>query len=142
MNGLDGSCFLILRVCSRRDDPEFDLERGVYDQAELDELFGPDGDGAVDELPSGDEMGPDEINETRRQLRDGEAKRVRRKDGRVKIVAVKEFVWRRLKVGKGNDGKALNFVQRKKARLVYYCDRPSRWFGMRWRCHRRCVPAL
>jgi hypothetical protein len=97
----------------------------VYDQAELDELFGPDGDGAVDELPSGDEMGPDEINETRRQLRDGEAKRVRGKDGRVKIVAVKEFVGRSLKVGKGNDGKALNFVQRKKARLVYYCDRPS-----------------
>ena len=114
----------MLLVCSRRDDPEYDLGRGVYDEEELEELFGAEGDGVVDEIPSGDELSQDDIKEFRRRQRDGEVKRVRGRDGKAKWVDVKEFVGRKpMKVGKGNDGKALNFVQKERAGIVYRCAR-------------------
>jgi hypothetical protein len=102
----------------------------VYDEEELKQLFGAKGDGVVDEIPSGDELVRDDVKEFRRRRRDGEVKRVRGRDGKATWVDVPEFVGRKpTKVGKGNDGKALNFVQRERAGLVYRCDRPTGALG-------------
>jgi hypothetical protein len=116
---------LALIVCSRSNDRKFDDEREAYSDEELEKAFGPNKDGFVVAL-EGAARSDEKLMEFDRKLIDRQVRQVMRRDGSVKWVDRED--WEvcklgRLKVGKGNDGKAMAFVQKDSDEEVRVCER-------------------